>query len=61
MCWFARRARRYPRAPTPWVGDLLDPTFLEKALEGIDKVYLLNAVTPDELTQALIAYDQLRN
>ena len=51
----------YPRAPTPGVGDLLDPTFLEKALEGIDKVYLLNAVTPDELTQALIAYDQLRN
>jgi uncharacterized protein YbjT (DUF2867 family) len=39
------------------VGDLLDPAFLEKALEGIDKVYLLNAVTPDELTQALIAYD----
>ena len=39
------------------VGDLLDPVFLEKALEGIDKLYLLNAVTPDELTQALIAYD----
>ena len=39
------------------VGDLLDPVFLEKALEGIDKLYLLNAVIPDELTQALIAYD----
>ena len=39
------------------VGDLLDPVFLEKALHGIDKLYLLNAVTPDELTQALIAYD----
>jgi uncharacterized protein YbjT (DUF2867 family) len=39
------------------VGDLLDPAFLEKALNGIDKLYLLNAVTPDELTQALIAYD----
>jgi uncharacterized protein YbjT (DUF2867 family) len=39
------------------VGDLLDPGFLEKALDGIDKLYLLNAVTPDELTQALIAYD----
>jgi uncharacterized protein YbjT (DUF2867 family) len=39
------------------VGDLLDPVFLEKALDGIDKLYLLNAVTPDELTQALIAYD----
>jgi uncharacterized protein YbjT (DUF2867 family) len=39
------------------VGDLLDPAFLEKALNGIDKLYLLNAVTPDELTQALIVYD----
>jgi uncharacterized protein YbjT (DUF2867 family) len=42
------------------VGDLLDPVFLEKALDGIDKLYLLNAVTPDELTQALIAYDLAR-
>ena len=39
------------------VGDLLDPVLLEKALDGIDKLYLLNAVTPDELTQALITYD----
>jgi len=42
---------------TAVVGDLLDPVSLEKALDGIDKLYLLNAVTPDELTQALIAYD----
>jgi uncharacterized protein YbjT (DUF2867 family) len=42
---------------TAVVGDLLDPVFLEKALDGIDKLYLLNAVTPDELTQGLIAYD----
>jgi uncharacterized protein YbjT (DUF2867 family) len=39
------------------VGDLLDPASIEKALEGVDKLYLLNAVTPDELTQGLIAYD----
>ncbi len=38
-------------------GDLLDPVSVEKALQGIDKLYLLNAVTPDELTQGLIAYD----
>lgn len=37
-------------------GDLLDPPAIEKALDGVDKVYLLNAVTPEELTQALIAY-----
>jgi uncharacterized protein YbjT (DUF2867 family) len=39
------------------VGDLLDPVSIDKALQGVDKLYLLNAVTPDELTQGLIAYD----
>lgn len=39
------------------VGDLIDPPAVERALAGVDKVYLLNAVTPDELTQALIVYD----
>ena len=39
------------------IGDLLDPVSVEKALHGVDKLYLLNAVTPDELTQGLVAYD----
>ncbi len=39
------------------IGDLLDPVSVEKAMHGVDKLYLLNAVSPDELTQALIAYD----
>jgi uncharacterized protein YbjT (DUF2867 family) len=39
------------------VGDLLDPASIDRALQGVDKLYLLNAVTPDELTQGLIAYD----
>jgi len=39
------------------VGDLMDPIAVQKALDGVDKLYLLNAVTPDELTQGLIAYD----
>jgi uncharacterized protein YbjT (DUF2867 family) len=39
------------------IGDLLDPVSVEKALYGVDKLYLLNAVVPDELTQGLIAYD----
>jgi uncharacterized protein YbjT (DUF2867 family) len=38
------------------VGDLLDPVSVQKALDRVDKLYLLNAVTPDELTQGLIAY-----
>src|SRR6202453_886524 len=49
-------------APTPAgvegvIGDLLDPVSVEKAMDGVDKLYLLNAVLPDELTQGLIAYD----
>src|ERR1700674_5804028 len=48
--------------PTPQgvevaTGDLLDPVCVEKAMDGVDKVYLLNAVAPDELTQGLIVYD----
>jgi uncharacterized protein YbjT (DUF2867 family) len=38
-------------------GDLLDPVSVEKALDGVDKLFLLNAVVADELTQGLIAYD----
>lgn len=38
-------------------GDLLDPVSVAKALEGVEKLYLLNSVSPDELTQGLIAYD----
>jgi uncharacterized protein YbjT (DUF2867 family) len=39
------------------IGDLLDPVSVQKAMDGVDKLYLLNAVSPDELTQGLIAYD----
>jgi uncharacterized protein YbjT (DUF2867 family) len=49
-----------PEGVEPFVGDLLDPVSVEKALTGMDKLYLLNAVTPDELTQGLIAYGLAR-
>lgn len=38
-------------------GDLLDPLSVRIPLDGVDKLYLLNAVVPDELTQGLIACD----
>jgi uncharacterized protein YbjT (DUF2867 family) len=38
------------------IGDLLDPVSVEQAMRGVDKLFLLNAVVADELTQALIAY-----
>jgi len=37
-------------------GDLLDPVSVEQAMNGVDKMFLLNAVVADDLTQALIAY-----
>ena len=37
------------------LGDLLDPVSVEKALVGVDRLFLLNGVVADELTQALIA------
>ena len=37
-------------------GDLLNPVSIEQAMRGVDKLFLLNAVVADELTQALIAY-----
>jgi uncharacterized protein YbjT (DUF2867 family) len=39
------------------IGDLLDPVSVAMAMDGVEKLYLLNAVVPDELTQGLIAYD----
>ncbi len=42
------------------VGDLLDPVSVEKAMNGVDKLYLLNAVVPDELTQGLVAFGLAR-
>ena len=39
------------------IGDLLDPTSVQAAFQGIDKLFLLNGVAVDELTQALIALD----
>lgn len=46
-----------PKGVETFVGDLIDPVAVGKALEGVDKLYLLNAVVADELTQGLIAYD----
>ena len=42
------------------IGDLLDPVAVEQAMQGVDKLFLLNAVVTDELTQALIALGSRR-
>jgi len=51
---------QFPDGVEVVVGDMLDPVSVRKALDGVDKLYLLNAVVADELTQGLIAYDLAR-
>jgi uncharacterized protein YbjT (DUF2867 family) len=41
-------------------GDLLDPDSLRSAFQGVSAFFLLNAVTPDEFTQALITLNVAR-
>ena len=41
-------------------GDLMDPDSLRAAFAGVSAFFLLNAVTPDEFTQALIALNVAR-
>jgi NAD(P)-dependent dehydrogenase (short-subunit alcohol dehydrogenase family) len=45
-----------PAAVEVAIGDLLDPVSVEQAMQGVDKLFLLNGVAANELTQALIAY-----
>jgi uncharacterized protein YbjT (DUF2867 family) len=49
-----------PTGVTVARGDLLDVDSLRSALSGVSTVFLLNAVVPDEFTQALIALNLVR-
>ncbi len=46
----------FPSGVEVVAGDLSDPESVRAAARGIDKLFLLNAVVADELTQALITY-----
>ena len=52
---------RFPAGVTPVKGDLMDVDSIRAALSGIDTLFMLNAVVPDELTQALITLDLARD
>ena len=45
---------KFPRGVTPAQGDLLDIDATQAALAKASTLFLLNAVTPDEVTQALL-------
>ena len=50
----------FPAGVTEVVGDLSDVPSTRAALSSVRTLFLLNAVTPDELTQALIALNLAR-
>jgi len=52
--------REFPAGVTEVVGDLTDVTSMRAALASVRTLFLLNAVTPDEVTQALIALNLAR-
>ena len=57
-----RRAGKstFPSGVTEVVGDLTDVSSIRAALSSVRTLFLLNAVTPDELTQALITLNLAR-
>jgi len=50
----------FPAGVTEVVGDLTDVPSLRAALSPVRTLFLLNAVTPDEVTQALVALNLAR-
>ena len=51
---------RFPRGVTPVKGDLMDVDAVQAAIARASTLFLLNAVTPDELTQALLTLSLAR-
>ena len=51
---------RFPAEVQVVQGDLLDVDSLRRAFEGVSTLFLLNAVVPDEFTQALITLNLAR-
>ena len=50
------QAAKFPTGVEVVPGDLTNPESIREAVKGIDKLFLLNGVVADELTQALTAY-----
>src|SRR5205809_488326 len=52
---------KVPASVTVVKGDLLDVDSLRPAFEEVSTLFLLNAVVPDEFTQALVALNLARD
>lgn len=51
----------FPAGVSVVQGDLMNPDSLRSAFEGVSTLFLLNAVVPDEFTQALITLNLARD
>jgi len=51
---------RFPQGVRAVAGEMTDVPSMRAALQGIDTLFLLNAVVPDEVTQALITLNLAR-
>jgi len=56
-----RSKASFPAGVSVVQGDFLDVDSLRKAMSGVSTLFLLNAVVPDEFTQALIALNVARS
>jgi uncharacterized protein YbjT (DUF2867 family) len=56
----ADKARSFPAGTQGVIGDLLDPATVRSAFKGIDGVFLLNAVSPTETHEGLMALNGIR-
>jgi len=52
--------QRFPAGVSEVVGDLTDVASMRSALSSVRTLFLLNAVTPDEVTQALVTLNLAR-
>ena len=55
------KANVFPADVSVVQGDFLDVDSLRKAMSGVSTLFLLNAVVPDEFTQALVALNVARS
>lgn len=51
---------RFPDGVAPVAGDMLDVVSMRKALDGVTTLFLLNAVSPQELTEAVLTLNLAR-
>jgi uncharacterized protein YbjT (DUF2867 family) len=51
---------KVPAGVEPVQGDMTDVVSMRTALEGVDTLFLLNAASPGEVTQALLTLDLAR-